>query len=871
MFTWLVNPFSLVLLFAALISLFLAVLGWTRRQSPGGSSFFLLMVCVSWWALTSAVEVSPSSLSLRLWAGKLQYLSIASIAPLWLLFALAHGRRLAGVSPLRRALMWLPPVVIAVLAFTNERHNLVWTAIRPASDAPNALLVYSHGPAVWIFFAFSYLLLLLGTVLLIKDALRSQKLYRQQSAWLIAGAVIPWLGNAAYMLKLGPAGLDLTPLGFTAAGVLTATSLFLYRLLDIVPVAHSALIESMSDCIIVLDSGHRILELNPAARRLLGLSASAAGTSLLEHLRPWPDFAVLAEGMLTEPGDRVVRCPEMKRWLDVRISPLSGKNGLISGRLIVLRDITAQKAAQEDQAASLERAERQKRAIVGMAFHPAVTAGDWPAAASAIAEAGAGALDVARVSLWQGSFLEGRIVCQDLFELPFGRHSGGDVLEAGRYPAYFRAIESDRAVDASDALTDPRTAEFRDGYLVPKNITSLLDAPIRALGRMQGIICFEQVGPPRTWRSDEIHFAAALADQAALALLNRERHRVQEDLAKREERLRFIMDNMIDLISQLGPDNRAVFVSPSVERVLGYKFADLLGRLPSDFVHPDDLPALNKDVARAVAAREPSLRLEYRFRHAAGHFVWVESLVMLAYDAEGRTAGGVYSSRDVSARRRAEEALRASLREKDVLLQEVHHRVRNNMQIISSLLNHQARLITDPAVLSMFRESQNRIRSIALVHEKLYRSADLSRIDFAEYIETLIVHLFHTLQTDSGRVGYRSELAPLEVDVTTAIPLGLIVNELVMNALKHAFPQARRGTVAVRLERAEPGRLRLEVADDGVGLPPGFDAARSESLGWQIVHMLADQVGGTVAVHSGPGTSVTVEFPEGRPAVSDRA
>jgi len=267
-------------------------------------------------------------------------------------------------------------------------------------------------------------------------------------------------------------------------------------------------------------------------------------------------------------------------------------------------------------------------------------------------------------------------------------------------------------------------------------------------------------------------------------------------------------------------------------------------------------------IEQAARAGQTSIRLEYRFRSVDGRYIWVESQAMLHFEADGHYAGAVFSSRDVSARHQAEEALRASLREKDVLLKEVHHRVRNNMQIISSLLNHQARLISDAAVLNMFRESQNRIRSIALVHEKLYRSTDLSRIDFADYIESLIVHLFHTLQVDAVRIAYRSELLPVDLDVTMAIPLGLIVNELVMNSLEHAFPQARRGEIFIRLERIGDGRLRLEIADNGVGLPPGVDPRQSASLGWQIVQMLIEQIGGSLETRSEAGTSVAITFNE---------
>ena len=860
MLKWPINPYSMVLIAAAVFCLGQAVIGWKRRKNPGAIYFVLLMSSVAWWAATAAFEYSSTGFAARLWNAKFQYLSVASLAPLWLLFALGHGQYLKKIKPLYQALLWFMPIALVVLAFTNERHGLVWPAIHPASPAPGALLVYEHGPAIWVHWTYSYLFILVGSGLLIRDALRFRGLYRRQAAWLMAGALFPWVGNFVYMLNLGPAGLDFTPLGFTAGGFCFACSLFRYKLLDVVPIAHSVLIDTISDCIIVLDEENRILELNPAARRLLGIAADFAGRSLIDFLRPWPDFAVLASGLLTETGDRLVRCPEIKRWLDVRISLLSGRHGEVSGRLIVLRDVTEIKAGEEAQAAFLERIERQRQAIVGLAFHPAISSGDLPAAAVAIVEVAARALQVERVGIWLGNSEEGRITCFDLFELSRARHSGGLVLEAAHYPSYFKAIESDRAIDAADACADSRTAEFCDGYLRPLGIASMLDAPIRASGRVQGIVCIEHVGEIRKWLPDEVRFAAEIADQAALALLNRERKRVQVDLEKREERLRILMDNMIDIISQIDARHRAVFVSPSVTRVLGYSYTDLLGKTPAEFIHPEDFPALFGAIEQAGRNGESSARLEYRFRHADGRYIWIESQAMIMVDDAGRYAGAVFSSRDISARRQAEDALRASLREKDVLLKEVHHRVRNNMQVISSLLNHQARLITDPAVLSMFQESQNRIRSIALVHEKLYRSSDLSRIDFADYIESLVVHLFHTLQADAGRITFHPALTPVEVDVTTAIPLGLIVNELVMNALEHAFPQSRRGEIVIRMEKTAEGSLRLEIADDGIGLPPDFDPARASSLGWQIVLMLVEQIGGTFAVRGEGGTTVTIVF-----------
>ena len=229
-------------------------------------------------------------------------------------------------------------------------------------------------------------------------------------------------------------------------------------------------------------------------------------------------------------------------------------------------------------------------------------------------------------------------------------------------------------------------------------------------------------------------------------------------------------------------------------------------------------------------------------------------------DRRRRRIGRLVVLRDITPQKLAEAALRASLEEKEVLLKEIHHRVKNNMQVISSLLSHQARVVRDPQVMGIFKESQNRIRSIALVHEKLYRSADFSRIDFAEYIRALVPHLVQSAPLEPGQVQFVAELEPTEVTITAAIPLGLVVNELVTNALNHAFPSGRRGEVRVKLDRAADGRRRLAVEDDGVGLPEGFDIRSTESLGMQIISMLVGQLSGEISLGPGPGAKFEILF-----------
>jgi two-component sensor histidine kinase len=162
----------------------------------------------------------------------------------------------------------------------------------------------------------------------------------------------------------------------------------------------------------------------------------------------------------------------------------------------------------------------------------------------------------------------------------------------------------------------------------------------------------------------------------------------------------------------------------------------------------------------------------------------------------------------------------------------------------------------------MFLESQHRIRSMALVHDKLYRSKDLARIDFAGYIQSLVAHLVHSLQVDPSRVKLALDVQDVALDINTAVPLGLIINELVSNALKHAFPWNRAGTVRVFLRPAEDNRYRLIVSDDGIGFPAGLDIQRTETLGLQIVSMLVEQLDGTISLSRDKGTIFSIEFTE---------
>jgi len=208
----------------------------------------------------------------------------------------------------------------------------------------------------------------------------------------------------------------------------------------------------------------------------------------------------------------------------------------------------------------------------------------------------------------------------------------------------------------------------------------------------------------------------------------------------------------------------------------------------------------------------------------------------------------------------ANQQLREALAERDALLKEVHHRVKNNLQIICSLLDLQSDSIPDERSRIYFRSSQDRIRSMALAHEQLYRSRDFASIDIADYIEILVNYLFYSHVSDSGRISLRVDAESVLLGIDASIPCGLIINELVSNALKHAFPDGGEGEITIGLSTGPDGWITLCVMDTGVGFPPGTDLAGSPTLGLQLVGMLVKQLKGEIKLQNDNGASCTVRF-----------
>jgi len=221
----------------------------------------------------------------------------------------------------------------------------------------------------------------------------------------------------------------------------------------------------------------------------------------------------------------------------------------------------------------------------------------------------------------------------------------------------------------------------------------------------------------------------------------------------------------------------------------------------------------------------------------------------------------IIAEKEIESRKNAENKIKLSLEEKNILLQEIHHRVKNNMQIISSLLNLQTRYVDDEEAVNVLKESQNRVRSMAMIHEKLYQSNDLSHINFVDYIQSLVSNLFYSYNIKNLQIKSILEIDDIRLNMETAVPCGLIISEIVSNSLKYAFPNEMHGEILVSLKSVEDG-YELIISDNGVGLPEELDFDNNKSLGLILVKSLTEQIDGEITIHRNHGTEFKIRFKE---------
>jgi PAS domain S-box-containing protein len=342
-----------------------------------------------------------------------------------------------------------------------------------------------------------------------------------------------------------------------------------------------------------------------------------------------------------------------------------------------------------------------------------------------------------------------------------------------------------------------------------------------------------------------------------------DRKKAERDLIESEAKYRTIFENTGNAAVILEEDTTISLANAEAEKIFGYIATEVVGKRKwTEFIFKEDLQIMKKyhDLRRSDPLSVPR-NYEFRLIDGLGK---IRHIFMTIAMIPG-TKQSVASLLDITERKTAEEKLKASLVEKELLLKEIHHRVKNNLQVVSSLLSLQSQSVTDKQTLDILQESQNRIRSMAMIHEKLYRSEDIAKINFTEYIRSLSANLIRSYEAVSGGVRLDLNVEDINLGLDAAIPCGLIINELVSNSLKHAFPagcKSCKGEINIQFLRIDDNKFMLSVSDNGIGISKDKDFRQTESLGLQLVRILTDQLGGTIELSRRFGTEFKIIFSE---------
>ena len=555
-----------------------------------------------------------------------------------------------------------------------------------------------------------------------------------------------------------------------------------------------------------LDPQMRIIWLNNAVQKHLGLSEDEIkGKRCFEIIQglesPCPGCTALKALQTAEPQEGELITPDGKTWIS-HSNLIKNVDGDLTGVVHVAVNITERKNAEK----ALQESENMYRAIFENTGNATMIIEDNTIVSLANSE-------LERLSGYSKEEIEGKrswtefVVKEDLERM----------LEQHK----LRRIDPDTALNSYDFRAIDKKGNIKDILL-----------------------CVDAI--PGTKKS-----IVSLTDIT-------DRKQMEEDLRESKEQYKILAESSQDMIYVIDRDDRIEYVNGSAARGLDLQPEEIIGSLRSSFFHP------------AVADRQ-KLRLNKVFDTGlpghnedamivGGTEIWQDThLIPLKADDEVYAVLGI--SRDITEHKRTEEMLKASIAEKELLLKEVHHRVKNNLQMVSALFYLQSLNFTDENTLKVFRDGQDRIKSIALIHESLYKSHNLGKVDFNEYIRQLVSHLSQSYGDTLGKVDFKVNTENIFLNINTAIPCGMIINELISNSLKHAFPDGRSGEICIDIS-SEDGSFKLVVSDNGIGFKEGLNIKESKTLGFQLVETLVKQIDGNMSLDMVNGTKYEIHFIE---------
>ncbi len=656
------SDFFFPTLVAAMIMAALGLYGLRQRAVKGAKPFAFLMAGAALWSLGYAFELESASQIAALFASNLRFVGVVIVPTAWLVFCLRYTRRGRWLGSQRRLLLAIMPLFTTLVIWSNPWHQAVWRNVQFDPSDPIPGLTKTPNWFFWIHTVYSYVLILLGTGLIARAFLRSTSLYRGQTGAILIALFIPWITNILTVLDVPLPGLDLTPLGFTLTGLIMAWALFRYRLLSVVPIARDAIIENMRDGVIVLDPRNHIVDLNPAAERLLDASASTIGIRALTALPEPLHFIAAPTADLSAPVQITLTADGASRDFEVNVSELFDRRerwarSQRQGRLIVLRDVTERR--------TIERALARRDAIlqaVGFASEKLLRAENWEQDVQQVLARLGAAASASRVYIFEcHSAADGTVLTSQRFEWAApGIAPQIDNPDLQNLPLGEAGFSRWETVLSAGGTIHGLVRDFppaEQDILSPQNILSLVVVPVFVENAWWGFIGFDECATERRWSEAELEVLNAAARTFGAAIARK--HAEAELQAQRDFALQ-VMNTMGQGLSITDTEGRFTYVNPALAQMVGMTPAELLGKTPFDFTALEDRGVLSQ----AQQAREKGEMTTYetRIRKPDGTLGYA-MITGVPHLREGKPVGTIAVVTDLTERRivEAERELSANI------------------------------------------------------------------------------------------------------------------------------------------------------------------------------------------------------------------
>ena len=557
------------------VSIWLSGFTWYRRGLPGAKSLALVMLASAFWSLCYTAELISNDLPSKVFWAKMKYFGVVGGPVAWLAVAHIYIGRERWLTPRNLALLGIVPLITLLTVWTSDWHGLFWSNVRLETVGGLSFRVSKHGPWYWFLVTYSYLLIMYSTILVLYSTIRTREQYRAISVVILIGVLMPLMGNVFYVFGYAPfTHLDLTSFGFTATGLAGAFAMLRFRFLDLVPVAHHAVIESMTDALIVLDDQNRIVEINPTARNLIGpMASNAVGEKAEKILSAWPEL--VEKGHNAEPYSEIsLHHHEIKLYFDLHISPLYNPRGRLTGRLFLLHDITERKLSEE----TLRRRDAILEAV-SFAAERLLRTFSWEEGMKEVIGRLGQATEVSRVYISENHTEEGgTVLTKQRYEwVADGMIPQVDKPELPEFSLRAKGFARWEAMLGRGQLIQGNVRELPAGeqdVLAAQHIKSILVVPIFVGEEWWGFIGFDEYEREREWSAAEVDALKTAAETLGAAI---HRQQVEEELRQSKEAAEAASRSKSDFLANMSHELRTPLnhIIGFTELVVDKRFGDL--------------------------------------------------------------------------------------------------------------------------------------------------------------------------------------------------------------------------------------------------------------------------------------------------------